>query len=120
MKCGHSANATYKDKPCCVICSPDLNAYLLDQAPKLTNRKAKCSCGCIVASSTELAFFEYRGTGSKYAIESCKCGYTIPAHEHNKSRVDPRSVIELGKCKGFVAKGGHEYDSYYCGHAGWD
>jgi hypothetical protein len=34
--------------------------------------------------------------------------------------VDPRSVIERGQCKGFVAHGPHKTDDFYCGCRGWD
>jgi len=121
MKCGHAANATREDgSHCCAICSPDDKAYILAHTPDLTGRQARCSCMRLTPSSTDLAFFEYRGPGSRIAVETCKCNYHRVAHQRDPKRVDPSSVVELGKCSGFVANGGHEYDSYYCGHAGWD
>lgn len=60
MKCGHAPNAIDGDgRNCCVIC---MCAEPADSAPDLTNRKAVCVYGNHkeVASSFDLAFFEYK------------------------------------------------------------
>jgi len=79
MKCGHSANATYKDdegvdQPVCVICAPNENAYTVSDAPDLTDRVAVCySCRKnMVPSKLTLAFFEHRPTEA-YDCYYCGC-----------------------------------------------
>ena len=48
----------------------------------LTGRRARCQCGHEADSATPgLAFLEYQGPGSEYAVESCRCGYARVAHE---------------------------------------
>lgn len=117
MECGHTSNATCNGKPSCVICSCNAVA---SQKPDLTGRIAKCTmCSTRLPSNYGLAFFEYRGPGSIEATETCKCGYYKCAHERQPENVDPRSVIETGKCKGFEARGPRE-DGFYCGCHGWD
>lgn len=74
-----------------------------------------------VPSSRNLAFFEYLGPDSEEAAIRCgNCGYHEVAHHRQEKLVDPRSVIERGKCSGFVPHGPWEYDRYYCGCYGWD
>lgn len=85
-----------------------------------TERYARCSCGAIEPSSPSLAFFEDRGEGSHAAVESCSnCGFFRVAHEQEATRTQ-RNVVTEGLCPGFEPRGAWEYDSYYCGHAGWD
>lgn len=75
------------------------------------NRSAICYCGNIRPSSEKLAFFEYRGEGSKQATKSCKnCPYYDVAHGK-----DHKSV-----CNNFTPHGAYEYDKFYCGCAGWE
>ena len=31
MKCGHTANAIFKDRPCCIICAPNKNAFEINK-----------------------------------------------------------------------------------------
>lgn len=84
------------------------------EPPDLTDRMARCSYGDHgrKPSSLDLAFFEYRGDGSRWATEICKCGYTKSAHE--KPHIS-------SKCPtGFTPRGPHEFDAYYCGCKGWD
>lgn len=85
----------------------------------LEGRTAKCtSCGKERPSSTELAFFTFRGEGSREATESCKCGFFEVAHQYDATRVYPEPV----DCPhgGFVAKGPQETDTFYCGCRGFD
>lgn len=92
----------------------------------LFGREAHCtSCGKVAPSTDRdhLAFFRYRGAGSAAADESCGvCGFNIRAHdpEFCAKNVDPRTVIEKGKCTGFVPHGPWDFDLYYCGCRGWD
>lgn len=93
--------------------------------PDLTGRTAECGCGSTEPSSEKLAFFSFRGTGSRAASESCKnCGFYECAHDPAyMSRNVPsnrKTVVEQGKCSGFTAHGPFEFDRYYCGHAGWE
>ncbi len=117
MKCGHAANATNgHDQPSCAICvglTP--NADLVVDAPDLTGRIAKCSCGNAQPSSTKLPFFEYCGPGSPTATNICKCGYAAVAHTpevmaRNKGL----------KCTNFEPRGPLQFDRQYCGCRGWD
>jgi hypothetical protein len=90
----------------------------------ISGRKATCSCGKIKDSSEGLAFFEFRGEGSKQATESCKnCGYYECAHNSEyvrKNNVSRKTVVEDGLCTGFVPHGSWEFDTFYCGCSGWD
>ena len=90
---------------------------------------ARCTEQCELRPSSleqqgRLAFFEYRGPGSRYATALCKCGFSTTAHDPEAmARNVPNNrltVIERGKCEGFQARGPHEFDSYYCGCRGWD
>jgi hypothetical protein len=74
MKCGHAANATHKDQPCCAICigiNEGWNEIADD--PDLTDRHAKCSiCGQVKHSIENLAFFEYR-PNEEFDLFYCGC-----------------------------------------------
>lgn len=119
MTCGHSANAKRKVGddwvPACAICNTAQQA----DTPDLTGRKAIC-CGedSIRDSNPDtLAFFEYRGPGSRTATSTCKCGYAEVGH--GKPHVDKHCEKKNGVA-GFVARGPWEFDKYYCGCRGWD
>lgn len=116
MKCGHAANGinTKTGTPCCVICvGLDPGAEIIAESPNLAGRKAKCGdCDRVVDSNESLAFFEYKGEGSRRALEICTCGYSKTAHEITN--------VENGSCSNFTPHGAYEYDSYYCGCRGWD
>jgi len=126
MECGHAANATTGNgEPACVICAGvHPGAEKVTAGPNLVGRLAKCGCRRTEPSSTDLAFFEYRGLGSERATIQCKCGYFECAHDPAyMARNVPsnrRTVVEQGLCTGFVARGPFEFDSYYCGCRGWD
>jgi hypothetical protein len=128
LTCGHIANAVrYFDKertealPCCAICSCTTPAE--DQSYHL-GRKARC-CGVKSERSSmerdKLAFYEYRGPGSQFAVEGCTCGFARMAHKGEETRPQVRRacIKKNGELK-FVERGPHEYDSYYCGCRGWD
>ncbi len=79
-------------------------------------RNAKCGCGRIEPSSTELAFFEFRGDESTAAKYTCKhCGYFEVAHT---PEVMARNAAL--KCTNFEPRGAFEFDVFYCGCRGWD
>jgi hypothetical protein len=134
MACDHVANATNEQgEPVCAICyGTDSRAEIavaVSEEPDLTGREARCGCGSVRPSSTDLAFFEYRGVGSRQARESCKhCGYNECAHDpaymdtlvHNRDGSRRQTVVESGKCLGFEARGAWDYDLFYCGCRGWD
>lgn len=115
MKCGHAANAVDGNgKPCCVICvGINPGATVVDkETPDLTDRVSMCAdCKKTVPSSTELAFFEYRGEGSPSATQRCKCGYYKTAH-----------LMEGFECKngGFEPHGAYDTDLHYDGCRGWN
>lgn len=77
----------------------------------MSERQARCICGSTVPSSDKLAFFEFRGEGSKHATEICKCGYNITAHHVQHI---------AAHCQDATPRGPHEFDGYYCGCRGWD
>lgn len=110
LKCGCAANAVILGilKPSCAIhdCTEIAKAQ-----PNLKGRLARCCAKTPPQPSDpdRLAFFEFRGEGSPWATERCKCGYYEVAH--GKPHV---------KCKGFEPAGPAEFDTYYCGHGGWD
>ncbi len=122
MKCGCAAQGVLTAKAG-VKFDPPIPACLIhdcyevaDSAPDLSGRMAQCSYlpsgHAIKPSDPEaLAFFEYRGPGSKWATDICKCGYAKVAHDEKRI-----------KCKvgGFTPRGPHERDAYYCGCHGWD
>lgn len=120
MRCGHVANATSNGKPVCVICYGIAAGAdeVAEQQLNLEGRKAKCSCGRTVDSSTSLPFFEFKGEGSRFATGICKCGYHECAHHYSESRVCKDPV----ECPhgGFTPRGPAEFDSFYCGCRGWD
>jgi hypothetical protein len=79
--------------------------------PSLAGRRSKC-CGEPIPSQWTLAFFEYRGEGSRAALLHCKhCGYYEAAHSID---VAPRH------CGRFEPHGAYDYDIHYCGCRGWD
>lgn len=125
MKCGHTAMAIDgKGNLCCVIC----DCYEIENnLPNLEGRLAKCDCcGNTRKSSLGLAFFEYRGIGSKFAENKCHiCGYFTKNKPlkngkfcyANSDKPIPNVCINKGKQ---CVYGPYEYDSFYCGCRGWD
>jgi len=120
MKCGCAAQGVLTAKggvkfdppiPSCVVHS----CYEVDDAaPDLTGRMANCAYGDHAHKPSDpenLAFFEYRGPGSKWATDVCKCGYSQSAHD------EKRIKCSVG---GFTPRGPHKRDIYYCGCHGWD
>ena len=128
MGCGHAANATSDGEPSCVICAGiDPRATVVANAPSLAGRSARCSCGATRPSSTSLAFFEFRGEGSRTAREACAhCGYAQVAHTYGGNFAPPSPSKNRNLCinfdppRVFEPRGGQEFDVFYCGHAGWD
>jgi hypothetical protein len=85
-----------------------------------TDRIARCAYGCGEErpSSPALAFYEYRGEGSSYALTGCgNCGYNVTAHTEER-RAQPHLQGKL--CAEFTPRGPHEFDIYYSGCRGWD
>jgi len=144
MKCGHIANSISNNKPACVICS----CFEIDTEHNveelLKNRKARCgfygkqthksecskcgsTCTCERDSSPNLAFFEYRGPGSKYESKCKNCFYFADAHpsqggtgyyENSKKKME--SLCEHNGKQFEPCVGGLEFDEFYCGCHGWD
>lgn len=97
----------------------------------LIGRTARCYCGAVRPSSTDLAFFEYRGEGSETAVTRCAvCRYGAIAHDPtapHMARVEGKygktryqTFMERMGQHDFTPLGGQEFDSYYCGCRGWD
>lgn len=127
MACGHAANATCNGEPACVICAGTPEALIVADAPNLTGRIARCSCGEERPSSTALAFFEYRGPGSRDAAESCiHCRYAKVAHEYGgcfappSTRRNPHLCLNFDPPREFENDPNGRDDIFYCGHAGWN
>ena len=63
--------------------------------------------------------FEDCGPGSREASDICACGFHLKAHDPEFMSLNVpsnrRTVIEQGKCVGFVARGPLEFDRYWCG-----
>jgi hypothetical protein len=91
----------------------------MSDAPDLTGRLARCSCGKTNPSDKaapgykDLPFFEFRGEGSSSAA-LCKCGYAEVAHGCE------RDLKQRFTCGAYEPRGAWEFDGFYCGHAGWD
>lgn len=86
---------------------------------------ARCTCDRepVPSSNHEmLAFFEFRGEGSPHALNTCgHCGYNKVAHGEDAPKwADGRTAVERANCPGFEPAGAAEFDTYYCGHSGWD
>lgn len=116
MKCGHAKNAliwnkekqVYEDG--CTFCGTTEPAEELPMG--IEKREAKCSCGRKEPSMKfqNLAFFQFKGEGSKEANNTCKnCKYYKMAHDNNRV-----------PCKSFEPHGAFEFDEYYCGCRGWE
>ena len=85
----------------------------------LENRTARCHCGRTEPSNVKLAFFEYRGEGSRQATESCAhCPYNSTAHERARD-ITQTHLAQLREHE-FESHGAFEYDGFYCGCNGWD
>jgi len=86
---------------------------------ELKNRVAKCVCGKTAPSddSGKLAFFKFKGEGSEWAKLFCKnCGFSLAWHD--KAKAD--EAYCPCDCENFESLDSFEFDSYYCGHAGWE
>lgn len=129
MKCGHAAQGTHSPGggPCCVICSPDPEAYeIAEIQPDLTGRIARCHCGREMPSSFDLAFFEYGGDARSAPKEVLDHRNQLLQILNGKWR--PREEREeLLKTLGPQIKEANRQlklqatcDSYFCGCDGWD
>lgn len=128
MQCGHAANAIARDhirldeagrpkesrelepdKPACAICSC---VELAIELPNLEGRTAKCDmCKRITPSCMNLAFFQYRGDGSRAATETCAvCRYHKVAHDEGHPAVADHD---------FIPHGAFDFDVWYDGCKGW-
>lgn len=108
LEAGHPSCLTHMDAK--DACTPAT-------APNLEGRLAKCGSECeLVPSRLDLAFFEYRGPGSPASKRHCaQCGYYESAHKPTDGCPRNQQV-----CLTFRPHGPYEFDTYYCGHSGWD
>lgn len=85
-----------------------------------TTRVARCGCGNERPSSPGLAFFQFRGEGSRDALAACKtCWLYEVAHVVDPTRVDSRPHPEtIGHA--FEPHGAFDVDLFYDGCRGWD
>ena len=95
MKCGHSANATIKGRPCCALCfGINIGAIVVDDSPpSLEGREACCS---------------YRRPG-RYGAQ----GGETRAVGHGWVKSSPELAF-------FEYSPDKPHDYYYCGCFGWD
>jgi hypothetical protein len=120
MACGHVASATdtFGNPICGIDYGIDPRAEIIATHVNIVDRFARCPCGKVEKSSWDLAFFEYRGEGSPFARDIClNCKYARIAHIKDQTH---KCSDRCRHCNSFTEIGGHEFDSYYCGHAGWD
>lgn len=103
--------------------TPPITAAQAREQGLLVGRVARCphcltecpSDGEAPGYKGELPFFEYRGPGSREALDTCKCGYARKAHEP-----EVRARNRALKCETFDLRGPAEFDLFYCGCRGWD
>lgn len=128
MKCGCAASSVMTAKGG-VTFDPPIPACMIHDCyeiaaspPDLTGREANCAYGdhAVKPSSLDLAFFEFRGEGSREATEICKCGFSKKPHDDNGGKIPPRRYAGHKGCAGFTPKGPQARDKYYCGCRGWD
>lgn len=96
MRCGHSANAVSGGEPVCAICfgsTPD--AAVIDAAPDLTGRMARCS---------------YDNGGGEHRPGRAGMGW----------RAQPQPVESSTSLPFFAYRPDEAEDRYYCGCWGWD
>jgi hypothetical protein len=94
----------------------------------LAGRKTRCTyCKIEVPSSEKLAFFEFRGEGSRAATDSCAhCGYAEVAHTYGgnfappSERKNPHLCLNFDPPRQFEPHGPWDVDLFYCGCRGWD
>src|SRR3972149_9892192 len=129
MACGHAQIGTHTnnhddlgpDHPSCIICS----TCVIVPQPDLMDRTAIC-LDLIKGnhkprpSSNGLAFFEYRGPGSRFTLESCVCGMSRNIHADQPDIPEYNVKYDRIVRHEFRARTPAEYDSYYCGCRGWD
>lgn len=96
MKCGHAANATREGEPVCVVCiGVDPGATVIDTAPDLTGRVARCSYA--------------KGKGDRH-----RGGGQYAVSEFDSTRPSSTNLAF------FKAQPDQAEDSFYCGCWGWD
>ena len=116
LSCGCRAQSINgKGEPSCPTHSTMPGGVHPIECPNLEDRKARCDCGKVEKSSLDLAFFEFRGAGSRAGWNTRKnCRYDKVAHRPeitNKNKA---------VCLNFESIGSFEFDKYYCGCYGWD
>lgn len=85
-------------------------------------------CPDPLPSDPSAAFFEDRGPDSRHAVETCGvCGFAQVAHTVEQmeriagpGRTRRPTIVESGRCSGFVPAGPADHDRYFCGCWGWD
>jgi Fe2+ or Zn2+ uptake regulation protein len=82
----------------------------------LDGREARCSCGETRPSSLDLAFFSYQGVGSDVHLHCSECGMYATVHNAINPHTGRAGVTDHE----FKPRPAREFDSWYCGHAGWD
>ena len=112
LSCGCKANAKRKVGEDWIASCAIHDCIDVVDIPSLSGRFARCCIESSIRPSTDnLAFFEYRGEGSRAATDTCKnCSYAKVAHDKKGTKA----------CDNFEPRGAWDYDSYYCGHLGWD
>lgn len=123
MGCGHSANGWVTrgqhKMPICVICyGINEGADVVVDTPELAGRQSQCSyCKRLRPSSTDLAFFEFEGIGSRWATEKCSvCHMNKSVHAVINPTTGRAGVTDHT----FIPMGPREFDSHYDGCQGWD
>jgi hypothetical protein len=76
------------------------------------------SCRCEEPSSTDLAFFEFQGDGSRAASICKHCAMAEVAHQ--RGVCPPGGLRKHRAGTTYEPQGGLEFDKFYCGCHGWD
>ena len=87
----------------------EILAGTMKELVELSTRIARCRCGRVAESNWDLAFFEYRGPGSRAAVEICRCGYYMTAHNLPAGK-RPRPM-----CNRPEKRGPWDHDTFLCG-----
>lgn len=139
MACGCAATAfdIRTGAPICAVHFDSGGDVIAPVQPKLAGRAARCAyfgktlndwrhasgfgcrrgepCLCEQPSSTDLPFFEYRGPGSREALEGC----AVCSILHQNKPCPEWRLKDVGE-HDFAPLGPSQYDRFYCGCWGWD
>lgn len=89
----------------------------------LEGRQARCHCGTIKPSGTNLPFFRFKGEGSREATEVCGFlvkGSICHGHPTIHQEINPSTKRAGITDHEHQPHGAFEFDEFYCGCSGWN